>query len=79
MFWHTIRCLGEKRSLAAFFIEDSNSVMLKDLDPILNRWRDYLSDLLNPVDATLTQIHEEQTGEDIQLIETKMRMQLSNH
>ena len=39
-------------------------------DAILNRWRDYFSDLLNPVDATLTQIHEEQVGEDTQITET---------
>ena len=45
---------------------------LKDQDTtcILNRWRDYFSDLLNPVDATPIQIHEEQVGEDIQITET---------
>ena len=42
---------------------------LKDQDAILNWWRDYFSDLLNPVDATPTQIHEDQIGEDIQIIE----------
>ena len=41
----------------------------KDQDAILNRWRDYFSDLLNPVDATPIQIHEEQVGEDIQITE----------
>ena len=61
-------CL-EKRSRAAFFIEDSNGVTLKDQDAILNRWRDYFSDLLNPVNATPIQIHEEQVGEDIQITE----------
>ena len=35
----------------------------------MNRWRDYFSDLLNPVDATPTQTHEEQVGEDIQKTE----------
>ena len=39
---------------------------LKDQDAILNRWRDYFSDRLNPVDATPIQIHEEQVGEDVQ-------------
>ena len=34
-------------------------------DPILNRWREYFGDLLNPVDVTPTQIHEEHVGEDI--------------
>ena len=42
---------------------------MNDQDAILNRWKDYLSDLLNPVDATSTQIHEEQVGEDIQITE----------
>ena len=69
VFWQTIRRLRGKRSRAAFFIEDSNGVTLKDQDAILNRWRDYFGDLLNPVDATPTQIHEEQVGEDIQITE----------
>ena len=69
MFWQTIRRLRGKRSRAAFFIEDSNGVALKDQDAILNRWRDYFSDLLNPVDATPIQIHEKQVGEDIQITE----------
>ena len=69
MFWQTIRCLGGKKSRAVFFIEDSNEVTLKDQDAILNRWRDYFSDLLNPVDATPTQIQEEQVVEDIQITE----------
>ena len=60
-------CMEKTR--AAFFIEDSNGVTLKDQDAILNRWRDYFSDLLNPVDATPIQIHEEQVGEDIQITE----------
>ena len=42
---------------------------LKDRDTILCRWRDYFNDLLNPVDATPIQIHEEQVGEDIQITE----------
>ena len=71
VFWQTIRSLSGKRSRAAFFIEDSNGVTLKDQDAILNRWKDYFSDLLNPVDADATpvQIHKEQVGEDIHIIE----------
>ena len=69
VFWQTICRLRGKRSRAACFIEDSNGVILKDQDAILNRWRDYFSDLLNPVDATPTQIHEEQVGEDLQITE----------
>ena len=37
------------RSRAALFIEDSNGVTVNDQDAILNRWRDYFSDFLNPV------------------------------
>ena len=73
VFWQTIRRLREKRSRAAFFIEDSNGVTLQDHDAILNRWRDYFSDLLNPVDATPIQIHEEQVGEDIQITEAVIK------
>ena len=50
-------------------IEGSNGVTLKDQDAILSRCGEYFSDLLNPVDATLTQTHEEQVGEDIQITE----------
>ena len=69
VFWQTIHRLRGKRSRAALFIEDSNGVTLKDQDAALNRWRDYFSDPLNPVDATPIQIHEEQVGEDIQITE----------
>ena len=69
VFSQTIRRLREKRSRAAFFIEDLIGVTLKDQEAILNRWRDCFSDLLNPVDATPTQIHEEQVGKDIQITE----------
>ena len=62
VLWQTIRRLGGKRSQAAFFIEGSNGVTLKHQNAILNRWRECFSDLLNPVDATSTQIHEEQAG-----------------
>ena len=62
LFRQTIRRLRGKMSQAAFFIEGSNGVSSKDQDAILNRWREYFSDLLNPVHATSTQIHEKQVG-----------------
>ena len=65
VFWQNVRRLRGKRSQAAFFIEDSNGVFLKHQDAILNRLREYLSDLLNPVDTTSTQIYEEQVGKNI--------------
>ena len=58
-----------KSSPAAFFIEGLNAVTLKNDDAVLNWWKEYFSDLLYPVDATSTQIHEEQVGEDIQITE----------
>ena len=69
VFWPTIRRFRGKRSQAAFFIEGSNDVTLKEQDAILNRWRECFRDLLNPIDATPTQIHEEQVGEDIRITE----------
>ena len=62
----------EKHLKPPFFIKGSNGVTLKDQDAILNRCRAYFSDLLNPVDATSTQIHEEQVGEDSQITEANV-------
>ena len=42
---------------------------MKDQGAILIRWKECLIDLLNPVDVALTEIHEEQVEEDIQIIE----------
>ena len=39
--WQTICRLRGKRSQAAFLIEGSNGVALKDQDAILNRWSEY--------------------------------------
>ena len=38
----------------------------------MNRWREHFSGILNPVNTTLTQIHEEEVGEDIQITEAKV-------
>ena len=43
--WQTIRRFRGKRSQAAFFIEDSNGVTLKEQDAISNRWRECFRDL----------------------------------
>ena len=47
---------------------------LKDQDAVLNRWKDYFSDLLNPVDAKPIQIHEEQVREGIQITEADVNL-----
>ena len=67
VFEQTICRLREKTSQAAFFIEDSNGVTLKNQNAILNRWREYFSDLLNPADTISTQFGW--FGEDIQITE----------
>ena len=75
VFRQTIRRLREERSQfsrlnGGFFLHRRlNGVTLKDPDAVLNRWRDYFSDFLNPVDATSTHIHKEEVGEDIQITE----------
>ena len=75
VFRQTIRRLREERSQfsrlnGGFFLHRRlNGVTLKDPDAVLNRWREYFSDLLNPVDASSTHIHKEEVGEDIQITE----------
>ena len=54
VFWQTVRRLRRKRSQTAFFIEDLNGAFLKDQDAILNKLREYFSDLSKQVDATPT-------------------------
>ena len=49
VFWKTIHHLRGKRTPVATFIENANSVLLKQQKEILNRWRKYFCDLLNPV------------------------------
>ena len=45
VFWQIFHRLRGKRSQGAFFIDGSNGVTLKDQNAILNRWREYFSDL----------------------------------
>ena len=78
VFHQNILRLRGKISQAVFFIEGSNGVTLKYQGAILNRWGEYFRDLLNPVDATSTQIHKEQVEEDIQMTEADVNA-LSNH
>ena len=52
---------------SAFINEDSNGATLKDQHFILNQWREYFSDLLNPFDTALIQIYKEKIGEDIRI------------
>ena len=72
LFWRVNRRFCGKRSQGAFFLEGSNDVTLKEQDAILNRWIECFRDLLNPVDATPTQIHEEPVREDIPITEANV-------
>ena len=74
LFWQIIRRFCGERSQVAFFLEGSNGVTLKEQDAILNRWIECFRDLLNPIDATPTQIHEEQVGEDIPITEANVNV-----
>ena len=74
VFWQTIRRLRGKISQAAFFIEGLNGVNLKNQDAVLIWWREYFSNILKPVDAASTKIHEEQVGEDIQITEADVNV-----
>ena len=74
VFWQTIRRLRGKRSKAATFIEDADGDLLTHQTGILNRWREYFCDLLNPVSTTPTETsNEEQIGEEIHLTETEVK------
>ena len=71
VFWQTIRRLREERSQfsSRFLHRRFNGVTLNDPDAVLNRWREYFCDLLNPVDATSTHIHKEEVVKDIHTTE----------
>ena len=48
VFWQTISRFRGKQTPVATFIENSNGVLLKHQKNILNRWRVYFCELLNP-------------------------------
>ena len=72
IFWQTIRRLRGKQTPVATFIEDTNGVFLKHQKGILNRWREYLCDLLNPVTVQHLETSEEQIDEEIHLTEAEV-------
>ena len=61
-----------KRRLAATFIEDVDSVLLKNQKGILNCSREYFCELLNPVTVQHLETSEEQIGKEIYLTEAEM-------
>ena len=69
VFWQTVRRLRGKRSQVAFSMKELSAIFLKDQNVILNRWREYFCDRLNPVDAIPTQIYEEHIEENNHITE----------
>ena len=72
VFWQTIRRLRGKRTSVVTFIEDPNGVLLKHQKDILNCWREYFCELLNPVTVQHLETSEEQIGEEIYLTEAEV-------
>ena len=72
VFWQTIRRLRGKRSTAPTFVEDSNGAILQHQNEILNRWREYFCDLLNPVEVHTTEAHDETINEELHLTEAEV-------
>ena len=67
VFWQTIGRLHGKRTPVITFIEDTNVVFLKHQNDILNCWREYFCELLNPVTVQHLETSEKQIGEKIYL------------
>ena len=61
-----------KRTSVVIFIEDANNVPPKYQKIILNLWREYFCELLNPVTVQHLKTSEEQIGEKIYLTETEV-------
>ena len=55
-------------------MEDASSVLLKHQHSILNRWREYFCELLNPVTVQYLETYEEQIGKEIYLTEAEVRI-----
>ena len=73
VFWQTILGLRRKQTLVATFIEDANSVFLKHQTSILNCWKEYFCELLNPVTVQHLETSTEQIGEKIYLTKAQIR------
>ena len=63
VFWTTLRHLRGKRTPVATFIEDTNGVLLNHQKGILDCWREYFYELLNPVTVQHLETSEEQIDE----------------
>ena len=68
----TIRRFRGKRTPVATFIEDADSVLLKHQKGILNRWREYFCEVLNPAKIQNLDTSEKQIDEEIYLTEAEV-------
>ena len=72
VFWQTIRHLHSKQTPVATFIKNTNGVLLKHQKGILNHWRKYFCELLNPVIVQHLKTFEKQIGEEIHSTKTEV-------
>ena len=62
-----------KRTPVTTFIEDTNSMLLKHRKGILNLWREYFYQLLNPVTVQHLETSEKKIDEELHLTEAEVR------
>ena len=72
VFGQTMHCLHGKQTPIATFIKETNSVLLKHQKGILNHWREYFCQVLNPVTAQHFKTFNEQFCEKVYLIKAKV-------
>ena len=72
VFKQIIHHLRGRRTQIATFIKDTNDVFLKHQKGILNCWREYFCELLNPVIVQHLETSEKQFGKKIHLTETEV-------
>ena len=61
-----------KQTPIAIFIENTNGLLLKHQKSILNCWREYFCELLNPVTIQYLETSEEQIDEEIHLTKAEV-------
>ena len=80
LFWQTIRCFRGKRTPVATFIENINGVLLKHQKGILNHWREYFCQLLNPITVQYIYLKtsDEQVGEAIHVTDAEASTEIKS-
>ena len=66
------KSLLDKQTLVATFMKNTNGMLLKHQMGILNCWRKYFCEFLNPVTVQHMETSEEQIGETIYLTEVEV-------